>query len=289
MASLIPTRPQAVTIPEEASSSSAGEAVTKVQVHQVVTNRQQPRTEFDESALDELASSVRRNGILQPLLVTPLGGDRYELIAGERRLRAARLVGLEEVPVIIRHKVDTDEMLELALIENIQREDLNAIEEAKAYAALMDQFGYTQEEVADRVGKSRVTITNSLRLLQLPKVVQDDVVVGRLSAGHARSILAIGELQEQLAIREQILKSQLSVRDVERIVQQRRGYRQSRPRHRATTIQPSAQIKTITEEMMRATGTKVEVRSRTEQSGMVMIEYYSLQDLDRVYRRVTGQ
>lgn len=255
-------------------------------------NRQQPRSVFDETAIEDLAASIRACGIIQPLIVTPSNavGDRYELIAGERRLRAARLAGLTEVPVIVRKEVSTEELLELAIIENLQREDLNPIEEAKAFHSMIEQCDYTQDDVAKKLGKSRSYIANSLRLLQLPKVVQDDVVQGRMDMGHARALLSLNGLQEQLTVREQILQSQLTVRDVERMVQARTGRTSEKkisPSNTEDALSP--QMRYIIDEMRQAIGTKVILRPRSAKSGAVVIEYYSLQDLDRIYRKIASK
>lgn len=266
-----------------------GSSVRYVPVTHIMANRQQPRTDFDEERLQELASSIRQSGLIQPLVVTPTMGDRYELVAGERRLRAARLVGLSEVPVVVRPNLDEAALLELALVENIQRDDLNAIEEAKAYQSMIEQFDYTQDEIAEKVGKARVTVTNSVRLLQLPQLIQDDVISGRLSAGHARALLGIKDRHEQLTVREQVLQSQLTVRDVEAMAQRRRGATVVGKRRAADDqTELSAQMRFILEEMTRVLGTKLIVKQKTAKAGVLQIEYYSLQDLDRIYRRILG-
>lgn len=259
--------------------------VREVAIGQIVANRQQPRTEFDEEKLAELTESVKKHGVLQPLVVTPAKDGRYELVAGERRWRAARKAGLQKVPVIIRENLNSQDMLELALIENIQRDDLNAIEEAKSYQSLIEQFDYTQDRVAERMGKSRAAVANSLRLLQLPKTVQDDVMQGRMTAGHARALLAIGDLQEQLTLREMILREQLTVRDVEGMIQARKG---AKPKVAAAGSQLSPQLRLIVDEMAKTVGTKVNLKRKSDKSGVVQIEYYSLQDLDKIYRRIMG-
>ena len=261
-----------------------------VSVHQIAVNRQQPRKVFDDAQIDDLAASIRENGVLQPLLVTTNAGakDRYELVAGERRLRAAKKAGLEMVPVVIRYNLTSQEQLELAIVENLQREDLNPIEEALALQAMIDQFECPHEEMAKKLGKSRPYVVNSLRLLQLPKVVQEDLVQGRMDTGHARALLSLPNLQEQLTVREQILHSQLSVRDVEKMVQARVGTRASTKAKQQKSAEEhlTPQLRFIAEEMMKSCGTKVEIRPKSAKGGTVVIEYYSLQDLDRVYRKV---
>lgn len=260
-----------------------------VSIHSIAANRQQPRKVFDDERIDDLSASILENGILQPLLVTPSAGapDRYELIAGERRLRAAKKAGLERVPVIVRTNLSVQEQLELAIVENLQREDLNPIEESLALQSMAEQFAYSQDEIAKKIGKSRPYVSNSLRLLQLPKVVQEDLAHGRMDVGHARALLALPSLQEQLTVREQILQSQLSVRDVEKMVQARVGTRSSTSRQEKNAQEHlTPQMRFINEEMMKACGTKVEIKPKSAKSGCVIIEYYSLQDLDRIYRRV---
>lgn len=295
MAALIPQRPQPL-VPTTAQNEATGivepddESLAHyVPVTHIMANRQQPRTDFDEERLQELAASIKQSGLIQPLVVTPTMGDRYELVAGERRLRAARLAGLTEVPVVIRRNLDEATLLELALVENLQRDDLNPIEEAKAYQSMVEQFECTQDEIAEKVGKARVTVTNALRLLQLPKIIQDDVITGRLSAGHARALLGIKDRQEQLTVREQVMQSQLTVRDVEAMAQRRRGATVVGKRRSADDhSELSAQMRFILEEMTRVLGTKLIVKQKTAKAGVLQIEYYSLQDLDRIYRRILG-
>jgi len=257
---------------------------TVLPIDQIFANRQQPRLEFDEGAIQELALSIKRDGVLQPIMVTPSADGRYELVAGERRFRAARMAGLTEVPVTIR-SVSGDKMLELALIENIQREDLNAIEEAKGYQSLVDQFQISHADIAERVGKSREHVANSLRLLKLPKLVQEDVAGGRMNAGHARAILALPSLQDQLHFREKVLAESLSVRDVERMIQERGGVRKIIRKNSKKNLSP--QIKLLLDEIEKALGTKVRLQmSAVEGHGTVSIDYYSWQDLDRIYRKI---
>lgn len=254
----------------------------KVSVDKIIPNRLQPRTVFDEEKIRELAESIREQGVIQPLIVSPTADGRYELIAGERRLRASRIAGLEEVPVIIK-KVDDEGLLALSIIENIQREDLNPIEEARACQELIAQFGYTQEDVAKKLGKSRTAVTNSIRLLNLPRVVQDDVASGRYSAGHARAILAVEGIHEQLRLREKILAETPTVRDVEKIVQ---SYLSGARGKRGRLKEMSSQMNELIETMKTALGTKVSIHTKGS-GGKLVIEYYSVQDLDRIYRRFT--
>lgn len=281
LASLIPS--EAVIKVEKNGMSS----VQFADVNSIFPNRLQPRENFSEESIKNLAESIRANGIIQPLIVTPPIDGRYELIAGERRLRAARLAGIDKVPILVR-EANQEMMLELALIENIQREDLNPIEEAKAYKEMADVFGYTQEEIAERVSKSRSHIANTLRLLFLPKVIQEDVVVGRMSPGHARTLLAISDLSEQLKIREHILHANMTVRDLELYIQTRMaaGERKTRLGQKKTEISP--QIRAVQNEMTEALGTKVIIRPRkNKKGGQVVIEYYSAQDLNNIYKKIT--
>lgn len=266
-----------------AAHTSLGERMRTVPIEAIVPNRVQPRKHFDEEKIKELASSIKEQGIIQPLIVTQASANRFELIAGERRLRAAKMAGLTEVPVVIKN-VDTEKMLELSLIENVQREDLNPIEEADAICELTEQFDYTQEEVATALGKSRVAVTNSLRLLNLPKVIQDDVSTGRMSAGHARALLAVNNLQDQLRIRERILNAELTVRDVERMVQTLKP-QTSKGRRSGPELTP--QMKFIADEITKRLATKIKLEPDKERKGgRIIIEYYTPQDLDRIYNKI---
>lgn len=254
-----------------------------VPIDKIIPNRLQPRTVFDEEKIRELAASIKEQGILQPLAVTPTNDGRYELIAGERRLRACRLAGLEDVPVIIK-KVDDETLLSLSIIENVQREDLNPIEEARAYQELATQFNLTQGEIAKKVGKSRVAIANGIRLLSLPRVIQEDVACGRYSAGHARAILGIPTLHEQLKFREVMLKELPTVRDVEKMVQSIVGDVRKTPQAAPAKNEQSSEV---ADKLKLALGTKVEIKKKGA-GGKLMIEYYSSQDLDRLYKKIIG-
>ena len=258
---------------------------TTVPIDQIFPNRNQPRENFDEAGLKDLMESIKRDGVLQPLVVSPSVGGRFELIVGERRLRAARQAGLTEVPVIVR-SAEENKMLELALVENIQREDLNPIEEAKGYQGLQDRFGLNHADIAERVSKSREHVANTLRLLKLPKLIQEDVATDKLSAGHARALLALSSKEEQLHFRNRIVRETLSVRDIERMLQQRGGRKRSGPRRK---MDLSDQMKLIIDEMELALATKIQLQpSSKEGHGKILIDYYSWQDLDRVYRKIVG-
>lgn len=265
-------------IPTESKSGPA-----EVHTEKISPNRYQPRQFFDEDAIRDLASSIKEQGVIQPLIVTRIGEDRYELIAGERRLRASRLLGLEKVPVIIKD-VDDESRLALALIENVQREDLNAIEESRALAELIEEFSYSQEEVAVKVGKSRSHVANSLRLLKLPQLIQDDVAGGRYSAGHARALLSLPNSHEQLKMRDQIIEKIPSVRDVEHMVQVRTGSGSAGTKKTGRTLSP--QITMLVGQMVQALGTKVSVKPKRKGGGRITIDYYSNEDLDRIFSHI---
>ena len=255
-----------------------GSEPTEVDVDAIVPGPMQPRTHFDEGALEGLADSIRSQGIIQPLLVRRVG-DRYELIAGERRWRAARLAGLSKVPVVVKDVPDKD-LLEIALIENIQRENLNPIEEAQAYQRLIETVGLTQESLAARVGRDRSYITNYLRLLKLSDDLQKLVVEGRLSTGHARTILGLSDVDQQRKLARQIIDGGLSVRATEHLVRKNAGG--SAPSKTASAVDPN--IRAAETKLRRALGTQVRiVQLRGEGRGKVEISFFSNQDLDRIY------
>src|SRR3990172_11567810 len=203
------------------SVAKAGSSTQEIPIDAIVPNPQQPRKDFEAKALNELAASMRKSGVIQPVVVRP-AGQGYQLIVGERRWRAAKLAGLERIPAVLREATDA-ESLELALIENLLREDLNPIEEAEAYQKLLAQFAWTQEELAERVGKDRSSIANCLRLLKLPESIQADLRAGRLTMGHARALLSLGSAADQLRLREEILAHSWSVRATEEDVQRKRS------------------------------------------------------------------
>ncbi len=249
----------------------------RLKINQIEPNREQPRKNFDDEALQELADSIRQFGVLQPLIVQPRD-DYYELIAGERRWRAAKLAGLKEVPVVIRDMTE-QERVEISLIENIQRENLNPIEEAAAYKRLLTEFHLKQEEVAERVSKSRTAVTNSMRLLKLDERVQKMVVDEMLTSGHARALLAIedGDLQFQTATR--IFNEKLNVRDVEKLVKK---IGKEKPAKKERDSQATAVFQDLEEKMKAALGTKVSISRKSGQKGKIEIEYYSMEELERL-------
>lgn len=261
-----------------------------VSVDRIHPNPDQPRQNFAESGMMELAQSIRANGIIQPLTVceVPYRDGSFYIIAGERRWRAAKLAGLTEVPVFIR-AVESDKLLELALIENIQREDLNPIETARAFEQLSDQHHLTHEQIAERTGKDRSTITNSLRLLRLAAEVQEHLAAGRIAMGHARALLAIEHPASQVALCGQVIERDLSVRATESLVRHAGG---SRAPETKPQLKPEkkldANTKAALEEMAMALGTKVRIIPRTEHSGRIEIEYYSGEDLQRIYEAIVS-
>ena len=249
----------------------------KLKINQIEPNRDQPRKKFDETALQELADSIRQFGILQPLIVQERE-NYYEIIAGERRWRAAKLAGLKELPVIIRTMTD-QEIVEISLIENIQRENLNPIEEAAAYRRLLTEFHLKQEEVAERVGKSRTAVTNSMRLLKLDERVQQMVVEEMLSTGHARALLAIEDPDLQFQTANKIYNEKLSVREVEKLVKK---IGKEKPVKKEKNFQQDAVFQDLEERMKASLGTKVSINRKDEQKGKIEIEYYSIEELERL-------
>lgn len=242
-------------------------------------NQSQPRKDFNEELLTELADSIRKYGVLQPLLVQKRD-DHYEIIAGERRWRAAKEAGLKEVPVVIK-EYTKQQAMEIALIENVQREDLNPIEEAQAYQQLMQEFELTQEEIAERVSRSRTAITNSMRLLKLDQRVQDMLVQGQISSGHARAILALenNDLQYQVAMKT--AEQKLSVREVEKLVKQF-GKKKKEDKEKTEEKDLSFIFKDLEERMKQVMGTKVIINKKDKNKGRVEIEYYSEAELERI-------
>ncbi len=261
-------------------------------IEKIIPNQFQPRTHFDEESLQELADSIKEKGIIQPLVVTPNNDGSYGLIAGERRLRASKLVGLEEVPVVIREVSGDDELLELALIENVQRKDLNPIEEAEAYEKLIKIFSYTQEQAAEKVGKKRSTITNRLRLLQLPDFIKEDIGYGRLTEGHSRAILRLaGDETAMKDARNQIVTKGLSVRQAEKLTSRMKQERKTGSASKATT-ESLAIPKEFSQTLINRVSNKLASNIQLVQNGSrgkLEIEYYSLDDLERVVELIAGE
>ena len=266
-----------------ASPGPVNTGVQMLRLSQVDPNRSQPRRIFEEDALDELADSIRQFGVLQPILVQKKDG-RYEIIAGERRWRACRKAGLKEIPAIIREYSD-QETLELSLIENIQREDLNPIEEAKAFKSLLDEFGLRQEDLAARVSKSRTAITNSVRLLKLDERVQDMIIQKEISMGHARALIPVEIPEEQFLIAQQIADRHLSVRDVEKLIKKRKASGAAlKKKNPGAETDPALELsyREIEERMKQSLGTKVSIRYGRDGKGKMEIDFYSHEDLERI-------
>ena len=260
---------------DNAVEEAQGSAV-RLSINEITPNRAQPRKTFDEDALAELAASIAVHGVLQPLLVRPLTDGSYQLIAGERRWRASRMAGLTEVPVVIREMSDSEAM-ELALVENLQREDLNPIEEAMGFRLLMDTYALTQEQAAERVGKSRPAVANALRLLALPEEVLSMVETGALSAGHARTLLALPEKDDAIALAQEIVRDGLSVRETERRVKNMTAPRRTRTAQKRDTFFDEAELS-----MSQFLGRKAKIRLQGKEKGSLEIEFFSKEDLTKL-------
>ncbi len=266
-------------IPDEFSILK-DESFAELDLEDVKPNPFQPRMKFDDQTIDELAQSIKETGIVQPVIVTP-EDDHYKIIVGERRWRAAQKAGLRKIPVLIRN-IPKEKQLEVSLIENIHREELNALEIAHAYQRLIDDLGYAQHELADKVGKDRSSVTNYLRLLKLPQEIQDRLGAGDISMGHARALLALEETATQLYACRQIIDRGLSVRNTEALVNR---LKKKAPRTQRSLADPD--LHALQEEMLKILGTKVLVAG-TRAKGVVKIYYFSLDDLNRIYERVKG-
>ncbi|MFN3966312.1 MAG: ParB/RepB/Spo0J family partition protein [Endomicrobiia bacterium] len=268
-------------LPEIELTKIPKEEIQKIPLEKIKPNRYQARKKFDETKLKELAESIKEKGLLQPLIVSPsiIPGE-YELIAGERRYRASYIAGLTEVPAIVRSVTDK-EKAQISLIENLQREDLNPIEEAKAYKRIIEEFNITQEELAKLIGKDRSVIANSLRILNLPESVQDMISEGIITSGHARALASIQEEEKIKEISERIQKEKLTVREVEKIVQDWKTTLKKRP---AIRKRPP-EIVSLENNLQKLLGTKVQVFSRGKK-GKIVIYFYSLDDLDRLLKKL---
>lgn len=274
--SMIPPKatPKAVK-GKESASSKTGETILKI--NEVEPNKKQPRKFFNEEALMELSDSIKQHGIVQPLVVKKQK-DYYEIIAGERRWRAAKMAGLKEVPVVIKD-YSPQEIMEVALIENIQREDLNPVEEAKAYQNLIKEYNLKQEEVANRVSKSRSAITNSLRLLKLCDPVLNYLIEETISSGHARALLALDDPEKQVSAAEKIVKEHLSVRETEKLV---KNLNQPEKKVPKKELKNDFVYKDMEEKLKQKLGTKVKINRKSENSGKIEIEYYTQDDLEKI-------
>jgi len=283
ISALIPARTSPPPAPPPGTPEPA-DSITNLGIDSIDPNPMQPRSVFHQERLQELAQSIRTNGIIQPL-VARRRGERFQLVAGERRWRAAKLAGLSEVPVVVREFAD-DKLLEVTLIENIQREDLNAIEIAHALERLHKDLALTHEEIARRTGKDRTTVTNMLRLLRLPGDVQALIAEHRLSMGHARAILGLPtpELQRQAA--EKVTAQGLSVRQAERLVNRMTETREPKS---ADEVEQDPNVKAAVQELERTLGTRVRIVEKTDQRGRIEIEYYSQEELQRLYQLIIGE
>lgn len=262
----------------EPQSLPDGSRLVLLDPREIDPNPKQPRQVFDEEALQELADSLRRDGMQEPILVRQ-NGDRYELIGGERRVRASVMADLERIPAIVR-EVDDKDMLKLSLIENVQREDLNAIELAQAYHRLIEEYRWTQEQLAAEVGKKRVTVTNTLRLLNLPADVQNLVARGDLAMGHARALLAIASPLEQSRAARRIVEQGLSVRQAEKM---------AAPPTPKKSAEKDPNLASVEDELRRALGTKIIVKAQNNHRGRIEIEYYSLDEFERIVNALRGR
>ena len=269
-----------VSKPVKPKSEHAADAVM-IDIKKVEPNREQPRKKFDEDALIELSESIKQFGVLQPLLCQERD-DYYEIIAGERRWRAAKIAGINEVPVIIK-KLSEQEIMEISLIENLQREDLNPIEEALAYKRLIDEFKLKQDEVAERVSKSRTAVTNAMRLLKLNEKVQQMVIDEMLTTGHARALLGIEDQDIQYVLAQQIFDQKLSVRDTEKLVKSMQNEKKGKKKEPEKLDSKLLAIYSdLEEQMKKIMGTNVLINSKNSNSGKIEIEYYSQDELDRI-------
>lgn len=283
LSALLPSRPSGP--PTQLTPPTKPDNPTRLPIAAIEPNPMQPRTIFQPDRLEELAASIRANGIIQPLIVRR-AGSAYQIVAGERRWRAAQLAGVTEVPVVLQEVADSN-LLEIALIENLQREDLNSIETAHAYDRLHREMGLSQEEIARRTGKDRTSVVNTLRLLKLPTEVQNLVINQRLSMGHARAILAIPAAETQIEIAEKAAAQGMSVRQVEALVQTLTTDR-SKPARSKSTHEQDPNVKAAAEQLERVLGTRVRIVELNEQRGRIEIEYYSQAELDRIFQHITG-
>lgn len=253
------------------------ERYAEIDIDKLKPNPHQPRSRFDEKAIAELAGSMKENGILQPIIVVP-EGDSYKIIVGERRWRAARKAGLKRVPILVRH-IAKEQQFEISLLENLHREDLGPLEVAVAYQRMIQELGYTQDQVAEKVGKDRTSVTNYLRLLKLPKEIQEHLDEGRLSMGHARALIGLEKAEEQVALARRIIKNSLSVREVEDII----GVRRMKHKDKEKKRRPAdADLMAVQEDLIRALGTKVVISGRPN-AGIIKIHYFSLDELNRLF------
>lgn len=277
LSSLIPdTYIKAVQQQKEVLKSEAENGIQEILISSIKPNRVQPRHRFSDEKIDELAASIKEQGILQPIIVKK-SGDGYELICGERRARAAQKCGLDKIPAIVKDLAE-DKLLEWALVENIQREDLNPIEEAQAYIRLLEERAYSQDDLAKKLGKDRSTVANTIRLMRLPQDILEGLIEGRLQAGHARALLALPTVEYQRQLAKRIMEDKLSVRQVEELVG-RIATRKRRARTARTIDQEILHLETKLEKKL---GTQVRIYPNKKNQGRIEIRYYSLDDMDRL-------
>ena len=256
------------------------ERYAELDIEEVSPNPLQPRMRFDPASIEELARSMRESGVIQPILVVA-EGETYKIIVGERRWRAAQKAGLKKIPVLIR-QIPKERQLEISLVENLHREDLNPLEIAHVYQRLIRELDNTQEEIAARVGKDRTSVSNYLRLLNLPEPVQDYLSENRISMGHARALLALEDAESQIALAREIVRQNLTVRDVENLISRRKGSRSA-----ARKPESDADLRAVEEELVKALGTKVTIAGNRKK-GTIKISYFSLDDLNRIYGKIKG-
>jgi len=265
-------------------TENAQSGVMEVALDRITPNPEQPRKQFKTEALEELSASIQEHGILSPLVVHPDGNGDFYLIAGERRLRAAGLAGLKKVPVIVREKLSGADQLELALVENLQREDLNPVESALGYARLTEKYNYTQEQVAKKVGKDRATVANMIRLLKLPEAVLHEIALGNLSAGHGKALLGLNDKKACTELVKLILAKSLSVRATERLVKAKVLAR----KNRQNTKSEDKSLNYASDVLTRVLSTQVKIQPRAKGGGKITIDYFNTEDLDRLIRQLRG-
>ncbi|NQU73572.1 MAG: ParB/RepB/Spo0J family partition protein [Candidatus Omnitrophica bacterium] len=264
-------------IPEKETQLEKSERIADVAISRISPSKYQPRAMFKKERLDELIASIKEKGVVQPVLIREVEEGNYELIAGERRLRAVKQLGFETIPAIVK-KVDSNaDLLELSLIENIQREGLNSIEEAHAYQRLVDEFSFNLEGIGKAVGKDKTSVSNTIRLLKLPKKIQDHIISDYISMGHGKALLAIADQKEQIKLCEKVVKKGLSVRETERLVNQKLSGMKKR------TVTQDQNLVAIEEELQRTLGTKVRIL-HAKKRGRIQIEYFSLDEMERILK-----
>lgn len=256
------------------------ELIKEININQIEPNTDQPRKNFDDKKIEKLSESIKKHGVIQPIVVKLMENDFYQIIAGERRWRASRKAGVKKIPAIVKD-YSKNEILEIALIENIQREDLNPIEESQAYKRLIEEYSLTQEDISKRVGKSRSAIANSLRLLNLDESVKNYLIEGKLSIGHARSLLAVENKEYQLEIADRIINEKLTVRETEKLI--KKISRNNVQKKKKNNNNYSQEYKHIEEDLSERLGTKVNIKNK-KNKGIIEIEYYSIEDMDRILK-----